>query len=81
MRRTATPSAKIGVIGTPCDLVCGLWHSEPACHRPSDRADHALTYAAARLHSARASGDAEDRVLHLWDPTNQIEQIDTGGLT
>lgn len=48
---------------------------------PVAELDHALTYAAARLHSARASGDAEDRVLHLWDPTNQIEQIDTGGLT
>jgi hypothetical protein len=63
---------------------------------PVAELDHALTYAAACLHSARASGDGEDArcilawidhrlderlAFQLWGPSDQIEQIDTGGLT
>ena len=49
-----------------------------------ERLDEQAEYVHAAMHNSRAHPGHfhhEDQVLHLWDPIDQIEQIDTGGRT
>ena len=49
-----------------------------------ERREDQAEYVHAAMHNSRAHPGhfhREDQVLHIWDATGEIEQIDTGGLT
>jgi hypothetical protein len=49
-----------------------------------ERLEDQAEYVHAAMHNSRAHPGHfhhEDQVLHLWDATDEIEHIDTGGLT